>query len=113
MTKKAGSGAGSESGCGSIVRGMDPRIQIQIQIYPNTSLIYNTANIFRLYKVVVHPLIWEYWEQNREMVIATADEEDVKLTGDGQFDSPGFMAKFLFYRYGNLKLPAHLLALPL
>jgi hypothetical protein len=37
------------------------------------------------------------------MVLATADEEDVKLTGDGQYDSPGHMAKFLFYRYENKK----------
>jgi hypothetical protein len=62
----------------------------------------NFSNFFRLYKVVVHPLIWQYWEENRAMVLATADEEDVKLTGGGQYDSPGHMAKFLFYRYENI-----------
>jgi hypothetical protein len=39
------------------------------------------TNFYRLYEVV-HPIIWEYWEQNHEMVIATADEEGVKFTGD-------------------------------
>ncbi len=65
------------------------------------SILINT-NFYRLYEVV-HPIIWEYWEKNHEMVIATADEKGIKLTGDGQFDSPGFSAKYLFYRYGNMK----------
>jgi hypothetical protein len=65
------------------------------------SILINT-NFYRLFEVV-HPIIWEYLEQNHEMVIATADEEGVKFTGDCQFDSPGFSAKYLFYRYGNMK----------
>ena len=83
--------------------GSGPRIRI-LDPDPNPETTdTNFSNFFRLYKAVVHPLIWEYWEENRAMVIATADEEDVKLTGDGQYDSPGHMAKFLFYRYENIK----------
>jgi hypothetical protein len=47
--------------------------------------------------VVVHPIVWEYWEQQQKNVIATAPKKNVKLTGDGQFDSPGFSAQFCFY----------------
>jgi hypothetical protein len=48
--------------------------------------------------VVVHPIVYKYWEELQEMVIATAPKKDVRLTGDGQFDSPGYSAQFCFYR---------------
>ena len=53
----------------------------------------------RLYRVVVHPIVWAYWEENRQMVLLTMPEDElVRLTGDGQFDSPGYSALFCFYR---------------
>jgi hypothetical protein len=35
----------------------------------------------RLYRVVVHPIVWEYWEENKKSVQATASKNNLKLTG--------------------------------
>ncbi len=49
--------------------------------------------------MVVHPIVWAYWEENKQSLIDTAPKKDVRLTGDGQYDSPGYNAGHLFYRF--------------
>jgi hypothetical protein len=43
--------------------------------------------------------VWAYWEETKQMVRLTMpDDEVIRLTGDGQFDSLGHSALFCFYR---------------
>jgi hypothetical protein len=55
------------------------------------------STFYRIQKAYVHPIIWQTWT---EMQAALCDElrgMDLKVTGDGQFDSPGFTAFYCFY----------------
>jgi len=51
----------------------------------------------RLYKWVVNPIVYKYWEEQQADIIATCPKEDVRLTGDGQFDSPGIVGMKTFF----------------
>jgi len=39
---------------------------------------------FRLYDLVVHPIVYEYWEDMQKVLLKYAAKEDLKVTGDGQ-----------------------------
>jgi hypothetical protein len=39
---------------------------------------------FRLYDLVVHPIVFEYWEDMQKVLLEYAAKEDLKVTGDGQ-----------------------------
>jgi hypothetical protein len=45
----------------------------------------------------MHPVVWQYWEENKVSIQATASK-NVKLMGDGQFDSPIYSMQFCFNR---------------
>lgn len=55
------------------------------------------STFYRIQKAYVHPIIWQTWT---EMQAALCDElrgRELKVTGDGQYDSPGFTAYYCFY----------------
>ncbi len=51
----------------------------------------------RLYKIVVNPVVYEYWKDMKETIPEVLGSADLHLTGDGQFDSPGYSKGFQFF----------------
>jgi hypothetical protein len=47
-----------------------------------------------LYKIVVNPVVYEYWKDMKETILEVLGSADLHLTGDGQFDSPGYSKGF-------------------
>jgi hypothetical protein len=52
-----------------------------------------------LYKIVVNPVVYEYWKDMKETILEVLGSADLHLTGDGQFDSPGYSKGFQFFLY--------------
>jgi hypothetical protein len=49
----------------------------------------------------VNNIIYSYWLRMQERIFSKirASQEPISVSGDGQFDSPGFTAAYCFYRY--------------
>jgi hypothetical protein len=46
-------------------------------------------------------MVYSYWLRMQERIISSiqASGEPISVSGDGQYDSPGFTAAYCFYRY--------------
>jgi hypothetical protein len=52
---------------------------------------------YRIQGEVVNPIIWSTWMEMRSNLWDQLRECEMTVTGDGQFDSPGFSAYYCFY----------------
>jgi hypothetical protein len=57
------------------------------------------ATMYNHPRMYVNQIIYNYWIRMQEGIVEKIlrSGKPVNLTGDGQFDSPGFSARFLFY----------------
>jgi hypothetical protein len=57
------------------------------------------ATFYRLQRVIIHPVVWQYWSKMQTDLLERFRNNDTGLivTGDGQFDSPGHTAAYCFY----------------
>ena len=57
------------------------------------------ATLYNHQRLYVNQIIYNYWMRMQAGIVEKIlrSGKPVNLTGDGQFDSPGFSARFLFY----------------
>ncbi len=57
------------------------------------------ATLYNHKRLYVNQIIYNYWIRMQAGIVEKIlrSGKPVNLTGDGQFDSPGFSARFLFY----------------
>ncbi len=48
---------------------------------------------------MVNPVVYEYWKDMKETILEVLGSADLHLTGDGQFDSPGYSKGFHFFLF--------------
>jgi len=58
------------------------------------------ATYYNLQQDFINNIIWGYWMRMQENIISAirACGAAISLSGDGQYDSPGFSAAYCFYR---------------
>ncbi len=61
--------------------------------------ICSRASLYRLQSVFVNPTIFTYWSRMQAALLNEfqRSQEPISISGDGQFDSPGFSASYCFY----------------
>ena len=61
--------------------------------------ICSRASFYRLQSVYVNPIVYSYWTRMQKQLQDHLKQigRPITLTGDGQFDSPGFSASYCFY----------------
>jgi solute carrier family 8 (sodium/calcium exchanger) len=59
------------------------------------------STLYTIQSVFVNPLVYSYWINMRNTLMDTLRRlgHAINVSGDGQFDSPGFMAAFCFYTF--------------
>jgi hypothetical protein len=64
------------------------------------------STLYTLQSLYVNNIVYSYWLRMQEKIINTirARGEPISVSGDGQFDSPGFTAAYCFYRYRYLPI---------
>ena len=55
------------------------------------------STFFRLQRLYVIPAVTEWWKWQQEKIFEELKDQELVVAGDGQCDSPGFMAKNLCY----------------
>lgn len=55
------------------------------------------ATFYRIQKAFVNPIIWLTWTEMQTELYDEHRGKELKVTGDGQFDSPGYSASYCFY----------------
>jgi len=59
------------------------------------------STLYMLQSLYVNNTIFAYWNRMQENILSKIRlrGEPISVSGDGQFDSPGFSAAYCFYRY--------------
>jgi hypothetical protein len=55
------------------------------------------ATFYRIQKDYVNPIIWLTWIEMKEELYDEMRGKELRVMGDGQFDSPGYSASYCFY----------------
>jgi hypothetical protein len=55
------------------------------------------ASLYNMQSVYVNPIICRFWTRMQTAMFERFRGQPLSVTGDGQFDSPGFSARFCFY----------------
>lgn len=55
------------------------------------------ATFYRIQKAFVNPIIWLTWMEMKTELHDELRDKELKVAGDGQFDSPGYSATYCFY----------------
>ena len=64
------------------------------------------GQFYRTLKVNLYPVIIKKWTSMRDSLISSLGSEKCDIAGDGQFDSPGFSAKYCKYSIMNINTGA-------
>jgi hypothetical protein len=59
------------------------------------------STLYTLQSLYVNHTVCAYWSRMQQSILNKIRQsgEPISVSGDGQFDSPGFSAAYCFYRY--------------
>jgi hypothetical protein len=57
------------------------------------------ATLYNMQSVYVNPVIYSFWSRMQSSLVERLQRSGrpIAVTGDGQYDSPGFSARYCFY----------------
>jgi hypothetical protein len=55
------------------------------------------STFYRVQRDYVNPMIWLAWTEMQSQLYEKVRDVELKVSGDGQFDSPGYSASYCFY----------------
>jgi hypothetical protein len=58
------------------------------------------STLYTLQSMYVNNAVYEFWTRMQEKIFSMIRQsgEPISVSGDGQFDSPGYSAAYCFYR---------------
>ena len=87
--------------CGMVLSGLRFESVSEFLRFSQVTFISNDT-FYEIQRTILQPVINEFWQLDNNRVIEKAKRENgVKLSGDGQCDSPGHSAKYGIYSFLN------------
>jgi hypothetical protein len=55
------------------------------------------STFYRMQRDYVNPTVWLAWTEMQSQLYDEVRDVELQVSGDGQFDSPGYSASYCFY----------------